>query len=171
MALPKKLKHMNVFVDGVSWVGVAESFTPASLARLTESYRGGGMPGGVKIDMGYEDDALDTQAVFGGFVADIIRHHAKETVDGLQVRFAGSYQRDDTGDIEAVEIVQRGRILNDDHGEQKSGENNQMTTSFANTYYKLTVNGETIREIDLVAMIDIVNGDDRMEKHRQAIGI
>lgn len=171
MALPKKLKHMNVFVDGTSWAGVAESFTPASLARQTEAYRGGGMPGGVKVDMGFEDDALDTQAVFGGFVADMIRHQAKETVDGLMVRFAGSYQRDDTGEVETVEVVQRGRILNDDQGEQKGGESNQMTVSFANSYYKLTVNGEVIREVDMVAMIDIVNGEDRMEKHRQAIGV
>jgi P2 family phage contractile tail tube protein len=171
MALPKKLKHMNVFVDGTSWAGVAESFTPASLARQTEAYRGGGMPGGVKVDMGLEDDALDTQAVFGGFVADMIRHQAKETVDGLMVRFAGSYQRDDTGEVETVEVVQRGRILNDDQGEQKGGESNQMTASFANSYYKLTVNGEVLREVDMVAMIDIVNGEDRMEKHRQAIGV
>ncbi|WP_224798186.1 phage major tail tube protein [Idiomarina abyssalis] len=171
MALPKKLKQMNVFVDGTSWLGVAESFTPASLARQTESYRGGGMPGGVKADMGFEDDALDTQAVFGGFVEDMIRHQAKETVDGLMVRFMGSYQRDDTGETTAVEIVQRGRIINDDQGEQKGGESNQMTTSFANAYYKLTVNGEVLREVDLVAGIDIVDGEDRMEKHRQNIGV
>ena len=128
------------------------------------------MPGGVKADMGFEDDALDTQAVFGGFVEDMIRHQAKETVDGLMVRFMGSYQRDDTGETTAVEIVQRGRIINDDQGEQKGGESNQMTTSFANTYYKLTVNGEVLREVDLVAGIDIVDGEDRMEKHRQNIG-
>jgi P2 family phage contractile tail tube protein len=86
------------------------------------------------------------------------------------VRFMGSYQRDDTGETTAVEIVQRGRIINDDQGEQKGGESNQMTTSFANTYYKLTVNGEVLREVDLVAGIDIVDGEDRMEKHRQNIG-
>ena len=32
-------------------------------------------------------------------------------------------------------------------------------------------NGEVIREVNMVAMIDIVNGEDRMEKHRQAIGV
>lgn len=171
MALPRKLKHLNMFLDGDNWAGIIESFTPASLARKTEAYRGGGMPGGVKIDMGYEDDALDTQAVIGGFDERVLRHHAKETLDGLQVRLLGSYQRDDTGEVVEVEIVQRGRILNDDQGEQKTGDNNQNTISFANTYYKVTVNGEVVREIDLVAMIDKVGNEDRMEKHRTAIGL
>lgn len=171
MSLPRKLKHMNMYLAGESWAGIVESFTPASLARQTEAFRGGGMGGGVKVDMGFEADALDTQCVIGGFDDRILRHHAKETIDGLQVRFAGSYQRDDTGEVVAVEVVQRGRILNDDQGEQKGGESNQTTVSFANTYYKVTVNGETIREVDLVAKIDIVDGEDRMEKHRNAIGL
>ena len=45
MALPRKLKHLNLFLDGENWIGVAEEYTPAKLAMKLEAYRGGGMPG------------------------------------------------------------------------------------------------------------------------------
>ena len=43
MALPRKLKRLNVFLNGDNWVGEAEDFTPAKLTRKFEAYRGGGM--------------------------------------------------------------------------------------------------------------------------------
>lgn len=33
MALPRKLKHGNIFMDGENWIGVAEDFTRPSWAR------------------------------------------------------------------------------------------------------------------------------------------
>lgn len=41
-----------------------------------------------------------------------------------------------------------------------------------NTYYKLTVAGRVIHEIDLLNMIEIgPDGVDRMAEHRKAIGL
>ena len=28
MALPRKLKHLNMFLDGDNWIGVGEEYTP-----------------------------------------------------------------------------------------------------------------------------------------------
>ena len=39
MALPKKLKHLNLFNDGNSYLGVAKSVTPPKLARKMERPR------------------------------------------------------------------------------------------------------------------------------------
>lgn len=171
MALPRKLKHMNVFVDGDNWVGLAESVTPAKLTKKFEAYRGAGMVGAAKVDMGYEDDALDLQYIIGGFEADLIRKHSASTLDAVMLRFAGSYQRDDTGEVSAVEIVCRGRQSELDSGEAKTGENTQTTVSMNNVYYKVTVDGEVLIEIDTVNMVEVVNGEDKMEAHRRAIGL
>ncbi|WP_421329619.1 phage major tail tube protein [Aeromonas veronii] len=67
MALPRKLKRLNVFLNGENWVGEAEDFTPAKLTRKFEAYRGGGMGGAVNIDMGFDDSALDVSFTFGGY--------------------------------------------------------------------------------------------------------
>lgn len=171
MALPRKLKHLNMFVDGDNWVGVAESFTPATLARKFEAYRGGGMPGSANIDMGLDDEALATSFVVGGYVADLVRKMSAAKTDDVMIRFAGSYQRDDTGEVSAVEIVCRGRFSERDPGEQKTGENTQTTMNMTNVYYKETVDGEDLYEVDVVNMVEVVNGVDRMEDHRRAIGL
>ncbi|OZO65940.1 phage major tail tube protein, partial [Escherichia coli] len=39
------------------------------------------------------------------------------------------------------------------------------------TYYKLTINGEEIIEVDVLNMIYKVGGVDMMEKHRANIGL
>lgn len=171
MALPRKLKHGNIFMDGENWIGVAEDFTPAKLSQKFEAYRGGGMMGAANIHMGLEDGALDTSFTFGGAEAALVKRMGLAKIDGVALRFAGSFQRDDTGEIVSVEIVQRGRFKELDRGTFKSGDNTQSKVSMVNTYYKETMNGVVLCEIDLLNMIWIVDGVDLMAEHRIAIGL
>ncbi|WP_429070325.1 phage major tail tube protein [Aeromonas dhakensis] len=171
MALPRKLKHLNMFLDGGNWIGVAEDFTPAKLSQKFEAYRGGGMIGAANIHMGLEDGALDTSFTFGGLEADLVKRMGKPKIDGVTIRFAGSVQRDDISEVVAVEIVQRGRFKELDRGTLKSGDNSQSKVSMVNTYYKETMNGVDLVEIDLINMIWIVDGVDLMAEHRKAIGL
>ncbi|WP_323957482.1 phage major tail tube protein [Aeromonas caviae] len=171
MALPRKLKHGNIFMDGENWIGVAEDFTPAKLSQKFEAYRGGGMMGAANIHMGLEDGALDTSFTFGGEESALVKRMGLAKIDGVALRFAGSFQRDDTGEIVSVEIVQRGRFKELDRGTFKSGDNTQSKVSMVNTYYKETMNGVVLCEIDLLNMIWIVDGVDLMAEHRKAIGL
>lgn len=58
MAMPRKLKLMNVFLNGYSYQGVAKSVTLPKLTRKLENYRGAGMNGSAPVDLGLDDDAL-----------------------------------------------------------------------------------------------------------------
>ncbi|MFM5138404.1 phage major tail tube protein [Aeromonas rivipollensis] len=172
MALPRKVKQLNIFTDSANWIGEAEDFTFAKLSRKFESYRGGGMPGAVNIDMGLDDSALDTSFTMGGYSADIIGKMGNSKIDGVALRFAGSIQRDDIGETQSVEVVTRGRLKEIDWGTAKVGDNSQAKVTMVNTYYKLTINGRVIHEIDLLNMIEIgPDGVDRMAEHRAAIGL
>lgn len=171
MALPRKLKHLNTFVDGDNWIGVVEDYTPAKLSAKFESYRGGGMVGGANVMLGLDDGALDTEFTFGGYEAALFKKQHSAKIDGVMVRFAGSFQRDDTGEVSAVEIVQRGRIKELDGGTLKSGDNTQLKVSMVNTYYKVTVDGQVLVEIDLLNMTHNIDGNDMMAEHRKAIGL
>lgn len=171
MALPRKLKQMNVFLDGESYLGVAEEYTPAKLTKKFEKYRGAGMLGAVNINMGYDDGALDTEATFGGYVADLVRKSNTGRHDGVVLRFAGAMQRDDTGEVAALEITTRGRIEEIDRGTYKVGDNSQTKFKLVNTYYREVIDGVTVCEIDLVNMIDTANGEDMLADIRRAIGI
>ncbi|MEL6785343.1 MAG: phage major tail tube protein, partial [Pseudomonadota bacterium] len=39
------------------------------------------------------------------------------------------------------------------------------------SYYKLVVDGEVVHEIDMVNLIQIVDGEDQMKEHRANIGL
>ncbi|MDO5609472.1 MAG: phage major tail tube protein [Pseudomonadota bacterium] len=169
MALPRKLKNFNVFADGESFIGQATEVTLPTLTRSMEDYRGGGMSGPIKIDNGQE--AIELEAKFGGLMLPIIRTYAASKHDAVLLRFAGAYQRDDTGAVDAVEITARGRWSELDMGTAKAGDDTEFTGKLACSYYKLTVNGTVELEFDLVNMVEIAGGVDRLTEQRRAIGI
>lgn len=170
MALPKKLKLMDVFNNGTSYLGQTGEVTIPKLVRKLEDWRGGGMNGNVKVDLGLGDDTTEFNWKLGGIDQLILEQWGAQTVDAHMLRFAGSYQRDDTGETSAVEIVVRGRHEEIDFGNQKQGDDTETSIKTIWSYYKLTIDGKVIVEIDIPNMIEIVNGVDLMAKHRANIG-
>lgn len=168
MSLPRKLKHFNVFYNGEEFFGQATEITLPKLAMKTEAYRGAGMPGEVDIDLGVEK--LELEHSYGGLMYSIIKDFGITNVSGVLLRFSGSYQRDDTGDTDAVEAICRGRHTEVDQGNAKAGDDTEFKVKSTLSYYKLTVNGTTLIEIDMVNMIYKVDGVDRLEQHRRNIG-
>ena len=169
MALPRKLKHFNVFYNGENFIGQAAEVTLPKIARKMEGWRGAGMTGEVKVDMGME--ALELEHSYGGIMAEIYRDFGIAKIDGVMLRFAGAYQRDDTDAVDAVEIVCRGRHEEIDPGSAKAGDDTEFKVKSALSYYRLSINGEDLIEIDLVNMVEKVGGEDRLAEHRKAIGL
>ncbi|KAF1719799.1 phage major tail tube protein [Pseudoxanthomonas wuyuanensis] len=168
MSLPRKLKNFNMFGDGESYLGQVASVKLPVLTRAMEEYRGGGMNGPIKIDMG--QNGLEIESKFGGFMRSVLRQYGVTRHNGVQLRYAGAYQRDDTGAVDAVEVVMRGRHEEIDMGDAKAGDDTEFTVKTACSYYKLSVNGVVEIEIDLVNMIEIVGGVDRLSEQRRAVG-
>lgn len=169
MALPKKLKNFNLFHNGENFAGQIAEVTLPKLSRKMEAYRGGGMNGPVDIDQGQEAIALEWTA--GGFMKSVCAQYGITKVDGVQLRFAGAYRAEDSPKHDAIEIAVRGRHKEIDMGNAKPGDDTAFKVSTTCTYYKLTVNGETIIEIDLINMVEVVNGDDLLADLRSAIGL
>lgn len=169
MALPRKLKNFLLFNDGENYIGQIAAVTLPKLSRKLEDWRGGGMDGATQADMGQEN--IELQFTGGGVLDTALKQYGVTKVDGCQLRFAGAYQRDDTGDVDAVEVVVRGRHKEIDFGESKPGENTEHKYTTACSYYKLTFAGRVLIEIDLLNMIFIVDGVDRLAEQRRALGI
>ena len=169
MGLPRKLKNFILHVDGAGYAGEVPELTLPKLARKMEGYRGGGMGGEVKIDMGQEP--IEFEFTAAGMVRALLSGFGAITHDALQLRFTGAYQRDDTGQVEAVEVVVRGRHEEIDFGSQKPGDDTEMKFKTVCSYYKLTSNGSVAVEIDLINNLLVVDGTDRMADIREALGI
>ncbi|MGN8124554.1 phage major tail tube protein [Pseudomonas sp. 22082] len=171
MALPRKLKNLNLFNDANSYVGVVKTVTLPPLGRKMESYRGGGMNGPVKADLGFSDDGIQFEWKTGGLDLISLRQFGAVNASGVALRFSGAFQRDDTGDVSAVEVVMRGRHETIEMGEAQPGEDTEHSITTTCSYYKLVVDNEDIIEIDLLNFIEKVNGVDMLEKQRAALGL
>lgn len=168
MALPKKLKNFDMFIVGESWLGLINSVTLPKLARKMEDYRAGGMDTSVKLDMGGEP--LELAFAAAGYVANGIRLFGATSVGAVQARWAGAYQSESNGAYDAIEIIAHGRISEIDRGDAKTGESSEHKFTMPLSYYKESVNGVPLVEIDILANIFKVNGVDLLAAQRAAMG-
>jgi P2 family phage contractile tail tube protein len=169
MSLPAKLKHFMLFHNGDKYAGEIVEFALPKLTRKMEDFRAGGMSGPVPIDLGQE--AITCEWTAGGFMKDVLTQYGALRHDAVQLRFAGAYQREDSDSVDAVEIVIRGRHKEVDPGSAKSGEDTEFKVTSGASYYKISMNGETLMEFDFVNMIENIGGIDLLSKFRSALGI
>lgn len=167
MGLPSKLKNFRVYNDGNNYQGIIAEVTLPKITILMEDWRGGGMLGAVKVDMGLE--AMEIEFTNGGLVKQILRQMGTTTVDGCLLRFVGAYQADDTGTVDRVEVVVRGRPQEIDMGNAKAGEDTEHKAKWPISYYKLAINGRTEIEIDMLNSKFIVDGVDRYAEIMKAL--
>ncbi len=169
MSLPKKLKNFVLFNDGNAYLGEVPEVTLPKLVAKMEDYRAGGMPGSVKIDQGLE--ALTCEWTAAGYLVDAIRQFGTVKIDGVMLRMTQALQADDTEAITPAELIMRGRHSEIDFGNAKAGEMTQVKFKTELTYYKLSIDGVEVVEIDMVNGTFVVGGVDRMAETRQALGI
>ena len=168
MAMPRNLKDIMIFNAARAYQGEAMAFTPPKLARKLEEHRAGGMDRPVKLDMGGEP--LECEFVCASPMRDVLTQYGG-AISSQGLRFMGTYQNDETGGLDNVEHVVRGRHEEIDMGEAKTGEKTEFKVKMALTYYQLIWNGVTVIEVDVINMIEIVNGVDLLEARRTALGL
>lgn len=169
MGLPRSLKQFATFVNGNSYVGEMKEVTLPKLTRQMEKWRSGGMPGGIKLDFGSEE--MQSELTAAGFMAEVLKTWGTMRHDGVLLRFAGSLQSDDAEGVDTLEVVMRGRFSEIDFGKAEAGKATEVKKKMEVSYYKLSINGEVIFELDPVNMIEIVGGVDRMAETRNALGL
>lgn len=171
MALPSKLKNLMLFNDANSYVGKVNSVTLPPLGRKMEAYRGGGMNGPVKADLGFSDDGIQFEWKTGGLDLISLRQFGATSASAFGLRFNGAYQRDDTSEVSSVQVVVRGRHETIDLGEATPGEDTEHTITTTCSYYRLTIDNRDVIEIDLLNFIEKVDGVDMLAAQRRAIGL
>ena len=77
---------------------------------------------------------------------------------------------DEDGTVTPVEIRMRGKIKELDFGTWKPGEKSPLKWMVAPRYYKYTQGGDVLTEIDLENMIAVIDGVDRLQEQRRALG-
>lgn len=168
MALPRKLKLMNLLVDGQKYLGQVTEVTQPKLAMKSEEYRAGGQIAPVDINHGLEK--LEAEFKMGGYMVELMKKFGA-SINGVPLRFMGAYEQDDTGEVTNIELVMQGRFSEIDSGNAKTGDDTEQNYKVPLTYYKIIENGKDIIEIDALNAVFIVDGVDRLAEHRAAIGL
>lgn len=169
MGLPRTLKHMMLFLNGVAYAGEVKSVSLPKLTRKLEGYRGGGMDSTVKVDLGAGED-LELEFTAGGVMEEVLDQFGG-TLTGTLIRFVGTFEADDSGQMSTVEVTVRGRFEELDMGDGKPGELTEQKFKLACAYYQLTVDGREKVHVEPLNFVFRVNGVDRLERHRSALGL
>lgn len=163
--LPRIIKNMNLFVDGVGMAGFIETLTTPTLALQMEEHRAGGMDIPVELDMGM--DKLECSFELSEPNETAIRCLG---FPGKLFIARSAIQRDGEAALPYI-VNMTGTLKSMDPGGWQVGQKNNHTFSIALTYYKLSVAGAEIVEIDAINMIRKINGEDQVASIRSAIGI
>ncbi len=165
--LPKILKNFNVYVDGRGYAGRVDEITLPKLTVKTEEYQGAGMSSPVEIDMGLEK--LEMDLTFSEYDRELFKLFGLTNGSEFALTIRGALQG--TGDTSPVVINVRGYFKEMDFDSWKPAEKATLKCSVACNYYKLTIDGVELIEIDPVNMIRNVNGIDQLSEVRQALQI
>jgi P2 family phage contractile tail tube protein len=163
--IPRILKNFSLFADGRGLAGLIETLTLPTITLKMEEFRGGGMDAPVEHDMGMEklEGTFQLQEYNPDRMALLGQAH-------VQLTARGAIRRDGE-DAAAVVVNMTGMVKQKEPGDWKAGESSMPTFSYTLRYFKLTVDGREIYEIDKVNMVRRVNGVDQLATIRQAIGV
>jgi len=167
--LPKILKNFNVFVDGRGYAGRIDEISLPKLAIKTEEYRAGGMDIPVSIDMGMEK--LESELTFAEYDSELFRLFGLINNNAVSLTLRGGLQGNGNSEAESVVVNLRGLFKELDFGSWKPAEKATLKCIIAANYYKLTIDGKELIEIDAENMIRKIDGVDQMASMRTALGI
>lgn len=169
MALPKVLKNFNLFLDARGMAGLAEEIQLPKLELVTEEFRGAGMLGPIDLDLGV--NALKLEFTLAEFNADVLKSWGIVDAGGINARFLGAAVASDGSGTDAIEVSVRGRWKSLDMGTVKGKDLAKLKVEMPLTYYRYTLNGATLIEIDMISGKMVVDGKDITADIMSALGI
>lgn len=169
MAAPEYvIKNLNLFVDGKGYAGKIRQGTPPKFNLVTEEFRGGGMNGPLELTMGHEALNMGFQLI--DFSPDVMA--LWRIREGFNFSFNLRGQMEDIDGVSRpIKWDCRGKIKGMDSGDLTPGTAGTLTMDVALSYVKLTHNGRVIHEVDVINMVQIIDGVDLLQGARDALGI
>lgn len=165
--IPRILKNFSLFVDGRGLAGLIDTLTLPTLTTKMEEFRGGGMDAPIEHDMGMEK--LEGSFSLSEYNPDIISLYGLAAAD-TQITARGAIRRDGEDAVPVV-VNMTGQVKELETGDWKAGDMSTATFAFSLRYYKLTIGGRVVVEIDKVNMIRRIDGVDQLSSIRTALGV
>lgn len=168
MPANKVLKNFTLSLDGYGFAGDLDEVQLPALTIKEEDFRAGGMDAPVTLDMGMEKlestfttskMCADTLVTFGVAEGSAIACTVRAALEDLD------------GTVTPVTVTMRGRVSSLEPSAWSPGSKATMQYKLSLQYYKYDLGGATLHEIDVLNMTRVINGVDRLEAVRSALGV
>jgi P2 family phage contractile tail tube protein len=164
--LPRSFKNFNAYVNGAGWAGrIAEAELPDLKAKL-EEFRGGGMDAPKKIDVGME--ALSGKLIFAEYLPEIMSLAFLGDTEATRVVLKGAQQRN-AEPAQSIIIEIGGSFDAVTMGKWKAGDLTTNEVEVSIGYYKLSIGGRRVWEIDIDNYVRFVGDVDVLGSVRDII--
>ena len=160
--------NFALWADGKGLVGMADEFNQPELSLQTEEYRAGGMDAPIDITTGM--DKLKADFTLNSHSKDVLSLFGIKNGANTQFTVRETLESQD-GTTKAVIHNMTGKVVKIAPGASKAGEPAKDKYDLSLTYYKKTIDGTVVHEIDVINMVRIINGDDILADVRSALGI
>jgi P2 family phage contractile tail tube protein len=165
--IPKVLKNFNLFVDGQGYAGLVEELTLPKLSLKHDDLYNGGMDAPISLEMGM--DKLECDFTLSEYNEAIIKQFGLR--DGAQVPLTLKGGLDDETGVTPVVVTLKGAWKDLDMGSWKPGEKATLKAMVCLRYYKLSIGGTDLVEVDVQNMVRMIDGVDQLAPMRDAIGL
>lgn len=165
---PRVMKNMNLFVDGRGYAGRIDEIQLPKLTLKTEEHRAGGMDVPVEIELGMEK--LEAEMTFSDYDPELFKLFGLLDYQEVQLTIRGAIHAQG-GVAEPVVINLNGGWRELDSGSWKPGDKSTLKAAVAAKYFKLSIGGQELVEIDAANLVRKVGGVDQMDAIRTAIGL
>ena len=162
-------KNFCLFLDGRGYAGECDDFTPPKLGVQTEDFRAGGMDAPIAIDMGMEK--LTASFSLKSVTAESIKTWGVGPGVNFNCTVRCALENYTTNETQEETFVMTGRINSIETESVKAGSiaGNNFTMDLI--YYKYSIGGVDLVEIDVLNMKRVIGGSDRLASIRKAIGL
>lgn len=169
--VPEKLINFRVYQDGDDLLGISDVTLP-KLDSITETVKGAGLAGEIDDPTIGHFGSMELELNWRSLVKSNIVL-AKPT--GVHLDLRGVCQGHDSAKnvlkTMPVKIVVEGTPKSTDLGKLDMGATTDTKNTIEVTYIKITVDGETVLEIDKFNYICVIGGVDYMADIRDALGL
>jgi len=162
--------NFEVYEDGVEYLGLAEATLP-DLSALTQSLSGAGIAGKIEFPVLGHYDAMSLTLNFRTFNKEAVKLAAPAR-HNIDLRVAQQVENPVSGEIE-VQGVKHVMVVvpkSLKSGSVAPASPSNGSGEYAVHYWKTTIDGKTVLEIDPLNYICKINGTDYLKDVKSALG-
>ena len=165
-----RIVNANIYIEGVNLLGRAEEIKLPDITAIMNEHKALGMIGKMELPSGF--DKLEGEIKWNSLYEEVAKYMANP-FKALQLQCRSNIEIYGSGGrIEEVPLTTflTAMFKKNPLGSFKQHDNAEFTSTFSATYIKQVIKGKEVLELDYMANIFKVNGEDLLATYRDHIG-